>query len=332
MTALSADPHSPVLALDSRALAEELYQLLRSMDRSQWGRAAPRELAARLHQLRAELQALVERAREEAASAELSALRARLVALADTAAVPLPDLNLPAQQARQSWAELRARLVPAYEELAGALHALDLSVPSVRPHNLARSATHMASGLSSILVCASGYAEFAVVGLILFQWSLDLGRWVSPGLRTFMNTHFRPIAHPHEMHRITSSSWYSLGLGLAMLISGGVGPAAFLAAAILGFSDPAAGIIGRRFGKHRIVNGRSVEGSAAFVAAGLLVGVPTLLLFGQAASLSVALTLGLAAVIPAALVELFVRRLDDNLTIPVAAAAGARLAELYLLA
>jgi dolichol kinase len=146
-----------------------------------------------------------------------------------------------------------------------------------------------------------------------------------------MNTRFRLIAHPHEMHRITSSSWYSLGLAAAMVISGGVGPAAYLGAAILGFSDPAAGLVGRRFGRHRIVNGRSVEGSAAFVVAGLVAGIAALLLSGSVASLPVAAILALGAVLPAALVELFVRRIDDNLTIPVAAALGARATELLLL-
>ncbi len=333
MTALSADPAalSPVLARDSRDLAQELYQLLRSMERSQWGRAAPRELGARLTALQAQLEALVERARAEAVNAELAALRQRLVDLSATTASPLPPLDLPAERARAAWAELRARLVPAYEELAGALHAFNLDVPSVRPHNLARSLTHMGSGVASLLVCASGYAEYAVVGLVLFQWSLDLGRWVSPRLREFMNTRFRLIAHPHEMHRITSSSWYSLGLAAAMVISGGVGPAAYLGAAILGFSDPAAGLVGRRFGRHRIVNGRSVEGSAAFVVAGLVAGIAALLLSGSVASLPVAAILALGAVLPAALVELFVRRIDDNLTIPVAAALGARATELLLL-
>ena len=81
--------------------------------------------------------------------------------------------------------------------------------------------------------------------------------------------------------------------------------------------DTAAALIGRRFGRHKTVNGKSYEGVAAFIAAACIgifavktiVGVPGVPVWG----------IILAAVAGSA-VELFEKQLkvDDNFSIPVA--------------
>jgi len=128
------------------------------------------------------------------------------------------------------------------------------------------------------------------------------------------------FAHPHEVWRVNSATWYVTALcGLAaigepMLIA--------LAVSILAFADPAAAIVGRRYGKRSLMNGRTAEGSAAFVVVGWLIGIITICgLFGVTMVDGVALSL--AAVIPAAVAELLCRRVDDNLAIPLSAATGA---------
>ena len=91
---------------------------------------------------------------------------------------------------------------------------------------------------------------------------------------------------------------------------------------ILGVADPAAGLIGRRFGRHKLIHGRSVEGTAAFILVGGLGCV--LVLTTWHAGLGWPLMAGLiaSAIVPAALAELVAHRIDDNLLVPMAAAAG----------
>ena len=87
------------------------------------------------------------------------------------------------------------------------------------------------------------------------------------------------------------------------------------ALAVMLTGDAAAALIGRRFGRHKIVNGKSLEGTASFVIVGFLALSVVLLITQQPAAYYGA---GFIAVFMAALAELFQKqlRLDDNLTIP----------------
>ena len=92
--------------------------------------------------------------------------------------------------------------------------------------------------------------------------------------------------------------------------------AASLAVMLTG--DAAAALIGRKFGKHKAVNGKSYEGFAAFIVAGSIavsviwsiIGMPGKVYFW-----------GVLAVTASAIVELFQKqlKLDDNFTIPLTA-------------
>ena len=75
------------------------------------------------------------------------------------------------------------------------------------------------------------------------------------------------------------------------------------------FGDLSAAIIGQRFGKHWISKDKAWEGVIAEFVVNLVIGYLIL------SNVIVILVLALAAT----LVETFVRRIDDNLTIPVAA-------------
>ena len=88
--------------------------------------------------------------------------------------------------------------------------------------------------------------------------------------------------------------------------------------AILLTADAAAALIGRRFGKHKLVNGKSLEGTLAFVLTGTIAAAVCFLAVGTPYLLPFALP----AVILAATAELFQKQLkvDDNFSIPLAAA------------
>ena len=88
-------------------------------------------------------------------------------------------------------------------------------------------------------------------------------------------------------------------------------------------ADPAAALVGRRFGRTRMPNGRSLEGSAAFVVAGAAVAWGTLGIWHPELDSARGLMVAGAAAVLGAVGELASGRVDDNFSIPLAAAAGA---------
>ena len=101
--------------------------------------------------------------------------------------------------------------------------------------------------------------------------------------------------------------------------------AASLAVMLTG--DAAAALIGRKFGKHKLVNGKSLEGTISFVVTAYIF----LALTGICNSMPKCFyLLGIVAVIAGSVVELFTAqlKLDDNFTIPLT--VGAVLSLLFL--
>ena len=95
-------------------------------------------------------------------------------------------------------------------------------------------------------------------------------------------------------------------------------PIAAAALAVMLTGDAAAALIGRKFGKHKLVNGKSLEGTLAFILTGIAVSG----IFISATGAVSLLPYTLPAVILAALTELFQKQLkvDDNFSIPLATA------------
>ena len=93
--------------------------------------------------------------------------------------------------------------------------------------------------------------------------------------------------------------------------------------------DTAAALIGRRFGRHRAPNNKSVEGVVAFLIASWIALAVLFAVCGAAPALYV---VGFLAVLPAAAAELFEKqlRLDDNFSIPLIVGLCLELAARFL--
>ncbi|MBQ6598807.1 MAG: phosphatidate cytidylyltransferase, partial [Lentisphaeria bacterium] len=80
--------------------------------------------------------------------------------------------------------------------------------------------------------------------------------------------------------------------------------------------DIAAALIGRKFGRHKLVNGKSLEGTVSFIIVGYIALAVVLVIARR--PLLPDFAIGLAAVLAGGLAELFQKqlRLDDNLSIP----------------
>ena len=136
------------------------------------------------------------------------------------------------------------------------------------------------------------------------------------------------IAHEQERFRVNSATWYMTALLLLTLTFSPL--LCVVAVAVLGFGDPLAGIAGRRWGRVRLVNGRTLEGTAVFVAVGTLAAMGAMQLVEHSLTPGVAWATALAAALAGGMAELLSRRVDDNLSIPLTAAAAATATMLLL--
>lgn len=295
------------------ALVLELHQVLSEIDPVRW-----RDDAAAA--LRARLVALQQRLRQ----------RERLAALAGELEHQLPGPET-STDARTRWLTFKKSLQPAYESIATSLRAEKIHVPSLRPTNWARSVFHVVGAAVSVLlieILSPWQLTFAALLYAGTFWFLEFGRRRSEAMNAVLLKFFRHIVHSHESKRVNSSTWYATALVLLTLTRSPV--LCLVAVGVLGVGDPLAAFIGRRFGRVRLIHGRSLEGSLAFFVSGTAVAFTLLRVFHSELGLLSALVLAAVAAACGALAELFSLRIDDNLSVPLAAAAGGALVLLAL--
>lgn len=202
---------------------------------------------------------------------------------------------------------------------------------TARPANSARSLFHVASGATSLALMRllPGRSWLVAVSLTLAvaAWMTEVARRRSPAINDSLMRLLGPIAHAHERYRVNSSTWYVTALVLLATFF----PLrdAEIGVVVLGLADPAAGFIGRRFGRTRLRAGRSLEGTLTFALVGALAALAVLSVF-HPLPWSSRIVLALAGAVAGAVAELVSTRFDDNFTIPLTAALAASIAQLFL--
>ena len=205
-----------------------------------------------------------------------------------------------ARERRETGADAAPELAPLVERTRG-----------LQPW---RRAFHAANGVAvALLPEAIGLGRgpvLVVLGILLVAVvAADIVRLRDTRLNTLFFRMFPALASPREAVGIASSTWYLVGVFLTYaLFPMRVAVPGIL---VLALADPAAGTLGRLYGKRRLGHGTWV-GSAAFLAVAF--GVLALHL-GAAAGLAAALIVTMIEVVP--------WRLDDNLTVPLGAAFAA---------
>jgi dolichol kinase len=308
------------LAQDSKEVALSLHELLRQIDPARWRDHL--EAGAREHvaDIEAQINALLEHTWSDK---RLAHVRDELVTV-----VSLVEAHGPGD-GTDWWADLGPQLQPAYESLAASLRALDIHVPSLRPTNYARNVLHIVMAI--FVICLVQYVlvpfdliHAVAIGGFCWAWSMEISRRFSPTVNRFLMWVFGPFAHPHEAHRVNSATWYTTAiLILAYGFDLHLGVAAL---AVLGLGDPMAALVGRRFGRIRLIHGRSLEGTSAFVVSGTLAAWLTLWLWPIATPQpALVVAIASATALFGAVAELASRRVDDNFAIPLAGAFGGQL-------
>ena len=308
-------------------IAAELHALLRETDPARFTESVAERASERLARIRTSLSARLERDGERARTS----LDQSLVTL-DNVLREQPTPTSPA--VRGYWMTVRARLMPVYEHLAAQLRARKIQVPTLRPTNWARIGFHVSSAAIALLlfevVLGRTGSIWATASFAAMCWGLEAGRALSGRMNDALMRFpfFRWIIHPHEVHRVNSATWYATALALLAVVAPDV--AAVSALAVLGVGDPAAGLVGRRWGRHVIHGGRTVEGTLAFVAAATIGAFAVLLACHPVAGAPALFAVALVAAIAGAVAETLAQRIDDNFLVPVVAAGAAWLTALTL--
>lgn len=185
------------------------------------------------------------------------------------------------------------------------------------PH-LGRKLYHLASGL----VCVSLYAfvftrteALIILSVVGGIWiGLDLMRLKVPALNALSMRWFGKLMRREELKSVSANSFYILGLFVVVLVF--PKPIAILSALYLAVGDPIAAIVGTRYGRHKLVGKKTVEGALGNFVACFAV---TFLVAATYFALPLLSSFGLAVVggAIAVLVEMCPSPIDDNLTIPV---------------
>ncbi len=293
-----------------RALVVEFHQVMSEIDPVRWRDDAAVALRTRLKELQRRLEQ-----------------RERLAELAGALRTQLPNLEQATPDVRTRWLTFKKSLQPAYESISASLRAEKIHVPTLRPTNWARSVFHVAGAALAILLIEIIPSPWMLTAAALSYagtfWLLEIGRRRSGTVNEVLMKFFRPIAHAHEAKRVNSSTWYATALVLLTLTHSQ--PLCLIAVGILGVGDPMAAFVGRRFGKIKLLHGRSLEGTLTFFVTGTLVALALLRLFHPALGLGVALAIAAVAAAFGAVAELLSLRVDDNLSVPLAAALGGAL-------
>ena len=152
----------------------------------------------------------------------------------------------------------------------------------------------------------------AVMALVLFA---DVGRHYLPFTGRLFNRLFGSMLRDHEKQgKKLSGASYTLIAGFLVILFFEE-PIAIAALGILVISDAIAALVGRKFGSIKLVYGKSLQGSLAFLSSALAITYIVGELYGTPHNYYVAV---IAASMSATLTELFSKRfkLDDNITIP----------------
>ena len=185
-------------------------------------------------------------------------------------------------------------------------------------NEVARKIIHMSSFLIVLFIYfVDKLTACIVIGLLLLLLFTGNSLLLYSKFR-FLNDikvkYFSFLLRDNEKYGYISSNWFLLGCFLSVLLFQKY--IAMLGITVLIFGDAFAALIGMRFGKHRFKNGKSVEGTLAFI------GVSYLFLAGFAFFLKPDLFFIIAALISMPIVAVFEVyskqiKMDDNLLIPI---------------
>ena len=184
---------------------------------------------------------------------------------------------------------------------------------------LSRRLFHCVSGLSIALAYALLFSHSQIVhflGIVACAaYIFDKARIAYPEIAVEFEWLSNFFLRAEE--RLKESSMIPYCMGILLTILSFPKPIALISICTLAIADPLSAIIGIQFGKHKWVEGKSIEGSAAFFTASFLISFIILRQASTNPSLIIIL-LSIFFALSLSLFEMIKFKIDDNLTIPIA--------------
>ena len=185
----------------------------------------------------------------------------------------------------------------------------------VTQHLWPRHLMHIVVGSSipiGVLLLPLDLAKWLLIVFSVVAIALEVGRAALPTINDLL-IKLLPFFKPHERFQITGATYF--WLSATFVVFAFREDIAILALIFLSFGDPAATVVGSRDHRARIF-GKSVAGTAAFAAVAVIAGAVAALLHPD-----IPLEWWLVpGALVAAVAELLPSPLDDNVTVPLAAA------------
>ncbi len=312
-------------------IAHELRELIRLLDSTHW-RFQMDSLKERLDEISLKVSETLQHIDIPDTNEAMQKMHESLQSLSQQVDDLRSQVGQRAADLKKYWKQMRKQMAHSYGSFASSLALQDIHVPHLRPTNYARSIFHMANGFLALFMLQYTFTmqglAWIMTTLLVMAWSLEFFRPRVPALNKFLMKHFGRIAHPHEHHRVNSGTWYILAL---FLLAVTVSPLeASIAVMILGLCDPAAAFVGRRWGRIPIYSGRTLEGSLTFFLTGVMISIAIVAFFYPQLSFTKMVVVSSVASFTGAVAELFSKRIDDNLSIPLASGWGAALVLLLM--
>lgn len=176
-----------------------------------------------------------------------------------------------------------------------------------------RKAFHLSSLWMPILYLyiSTRLMLYILVPLTVIAVIVEILRKISPELNRLINSTISSIMRDKEKKSVSGATYLLIAASFSVFFFNK--EVAILALSILMISDSCAALIGRRYGKIRILD-KTLEGSLSFFISGIAVYYFLMIFCG----FSLPLSISMFAIFSTTIVELFSKKiyLDDNLTIP----------------
>ena len=197
---------------------------------------------------------------------------------------------------------------------------------NLKPINYSRNIFHISMGAFAIvayeLLFSWQVCVWIMLGLTLTALTLETVRRSRPRLNAFLVKRvFGAISRPREMYRVNGATWYILAT-LTVILAFPM-RAAELGIIILALADPAATLVGKRWGRFRIWRDKSLVGTATFLATAMVIAFVYASIVQGGSALGSRFVFAIVVALTGTIAEVFTERLDDNFTIPVLCAGVA---------
>lgn len=196
-----------------------------------------------------------------------------------------------------------------------------------------RKVWHVGTGIAGLLFYyLGGIDQFDMgIGMLLFAgvgMLIETLRLKFPSVNKKAVIILGPLMRAHEKESYTGLPFYALGVSLSLLLY--EEKMAVLSIMFLVFSDPISSFIGIKFGKDKIIENKSLQGTmAGFITCYITALIYTLVLSGGVADSFDILAFSLIGGLIGAGSEMFSTKIDDNLTIPLFSGFGLTMINLY---